>query len=82
MKSIYKTTRLRRTSSLRFFAHSLLLLQCRWALLSSFRVGIDSGLFVVNLIKLENVDVLFCCITHRTNHIVYLEIQCNIYNIM
>ena len=65
-----------------FSAHYLLLL-LRWggssyrrALFSSLRSGIDSGLFVVNLVNLKSVDVLFCCITHCTNCIIYLkEIQ-------
>ena len=34
------------------------------------------AIFVVNLINLENANVLFCCITHHTSHIIYLkEIQ-------
>ena len=60
-----------------FSAHYLLL---RWsrclyrrALFSSLRLGIDSGLFVVNLVNLETVDDLFWCITHCTSHIIYLE---------
>ena len=37
-----------------------------------FRLGTDYGLFVVNLVNLESVNVLFRCITHCTNYIMYL----------
>ena len=77
---IYKTMHLGRTSSWNFSAHYLLLWwggsSYRRALFSSLRLGIDSGLFVVNLVNLKSLDILFCCITHYTNCIIYLkEIQ-------
>ena len=43
------------------------------ALFSSLHLGIDSRLFVVNLMNLKSVDVLFWCITHCTTYIIYLE---------
>ena len=77
VKPLYKAMLLHITSSLVFFCTLFLL---RWGvcsyrrvLFSRFYLGIDSGLIVVNLVKLECVDVLFWCITHCTNYVIYLE---------
>ena len=77
VKPLYKAMLLHITSSLVFFCTLLLL---RWGgcsyrrvLFSRFYLGIDSGLIVVNLVKLECVDVLFWCITHYTNYVINLE---------
>ena len=64
VKLIDKPMSLRRTFSLGFFAHYLLLLWWggslyRRALLSSLRLVIDSGLYFVSLVNLESVDVVF-----------------------
>ena len=66
VKTRYKTMHLRRTSSLQFLVFKLL----RWGgslyrriLFSVLCIGLDSELFAVNLIKLENV--LVCCITQN-----------------
>ena len=62
MKPIYKAMHLRRTSSLGIFCTPLIiiLLLLRWgwcsyrcALFSSRRLGLDSGLFVVNLVNFD-----------------------------
>ena len=60
---IYKIVSPHRKSSLGFFCNLLVIIM-------------TVRLFVVNLVILESVDVLFWCVTHFTNYIIYLrEIQ-------
>ena len=40
-------------------------LSYRWGLFSSLRLGIDFGLFVVNLVNLESVYVVFWLLIHH-----------------
>ena len=75
VKPIYKTTCLCKTSSRRYFC-TLLIITLRWMFVQTDVVQQPSfrywfcRLFFVNFVSF---DVLFWCITHHTNCIVFLE---------